>query len=117
MVLGKNEYRGQIRFASSPADFLCADKVLLDIGGDVHGSNGPDFIDVILGSQQTLSAGPCVSLPCVQVSDLLVAKNSRNLVRRLRLRWRSLASELSGNFVAKIEERPEIGSYGLVLVA
>ena len=43
--------------------------MLFDVGRDVHGSNGPDVINVILRPRQKLSAGPCVSLACVQVSD------------------------------------------------
>jgi hypothetical protein len=35
-------------------------RILLDIGRDVHGSNGPDVTDVILGPGQKLSTGPCV---------------------------------------------------------
>jgi hypothetical protein len=43
--------------------------VLFDIGRDVHGRNEPNVIKVLLGPCQKLSAGPCVSLPCVQVPD------------------------------------------------
>jgi len=40
-----------------------------DVGRDLHWSNRPDVIDVILRPRQKFSAGRCVSLSCVQVPD------------------------------------------------
>ena len=43
--------------------------MFFDIGHDVHGSNRPDVIDVILRPRQKLSKSSGVSLPGVQVPD------------------------------------------------
>ena len=43
--------------------------MMFDVGRDVHGSNGLDVSDVILGPRQKLSTSPSVSLPCVPIPD------------------------------------------------
>ena len=43
--------------------------MFFDIGRDVHGSNRPHVIDVILRPRQKLSKSSGVSLPGVQVPD------------------------------------------------
>jgi hypothetical protein len=40
-----------------------------DVGRDVHGSDEPIVVKVLLRPRQKLSAGSCVSLTCVQVAD------------------------------------------------
>src|ERR1700730_7813274 len=50
-------------------DRLWRTGMLFDVGRDVHRRDEPNVIKVLLGPRQKLSAGSCVSLPCVQVPD------------------------------------------------
>jgi hypothetical protein len=43
--------------------------VLFDIGRDVHGSDEPNVVKVLLGPRQKLSTGTCVSFAGVQIPD------------------------------------------------
>jgi hypothetical protein len=43
--------------------------MLFDVGRDVHGRDEPNVVKVLLRPRQKWSAGSCVSLPCVQVTD------------------------------------------------
>jgi hypothetical protein len=43
--------------------------MLFDVGRDVHRRDEPNVVNVQLRPRQKLSAGPCVSLPCVQVPN------------------------------------------------